>query len=752
MPSTVMPVAERPIADIPSRANKSNIWYDQDGTLREHDIELPVDAKTHRINGRLYACVQPGCPTAEWAIEPQTQRKTLFCPLDRSDLSLVPLDPSQDDPMAGARHQQQARLLRIAAAKRAAAAEKIRNSVAVQGALQAKRGLPEKLAEAAREGRGHLPSLAATAVIEVGVIYSVDLLGALEGAAIGAAVAVGGAVAGYALAVYTEKIRLKLRKEGFEGRAAKKARERGLWAGRAAISTGTLLTVTGTVEGLVGLDVTSVPQWAVLSLLGIGLAWWTNQAHWNRLWAERRRLRQLALDNARRAAEEAARRAEEEAARALRDAQVREELAELGELDENNPLHQGQRMKIEWDKIKDLPTAATGFPRIGQTWIEPEHTREVSVPDPVTGKKVRIGWEYYGRCEPGALVSVGGITPIQMAKEWLVSVLFDGKFNSAAISVMDQPGDTRNTFMVMITERARLGEAVVWRADKAVRIEPDGSRYGYFGRSLLGVDVDELLYKPGQAFGGLVQGTTGGGKGGHAMRHILNLLFARMLPIVHDPKRLVDYADFIGVFPIGFTKRHRRIITESLAAERERREKTMAAAPKENRYGQKVYGESKWMTRDPDTGEIGVYGEPIEWLLDEFHDDAMDTAWLAHYVNHKRLQRAAGIGSTELTQGGGLSDLGDSVLRDLSNQTSLTQYRGGEMQSRLGGGRNQQYSTADLPALAGMCLRQAPGAPKEPMRAAYITRDPAAEDTVYTTLWGKKRTPVLQIEDQDDRP
>jgi len=750
MSTATMPVTERPLPTIPSSANKSDIWRDTDGKLEQHAIELPVDKTTYRINGRLYACPVPTCAVAEWAIEPKTHPKNTFCP-DHGDagrLALVPLDDTQQDPIAVGRQRQLAWLAGIWADRRAKYAKKIRDSIAVQTALSTKASAPEKLGELATDMKGHLPSLAAAVTIEVGVVYTVDLTGAWESLALAAAIGTWGAVVGYFIAVYVERARLRLRKEGFEGRAAKKARERGLWTGRALISTGLFLAVTGAIEGLAGLDSTSGAQWALLSLLGLGLAWWTNAAHWSRLWAERRRLRELAAENARRGAENEARRAEADALRAMEEARLREQLAEVGAYDENDPMHQGQRMKIEWERISRLDTAVSGFGQIKDTWIVPEQTREITAPDPTTGEKVRIGWEFLGACKPGALISRGGpVPPIMGAKEWIVSVLFDGQYDAGSISLIDRPGERQNTFVLMITERARLGDAVTWRADRAVRIAPDGTRYGYLGRSLTGDDLEEVLYSPGQPFGGMVSGTTGGGKGGHATRYILNMLLARMLPVLFDPKQLVDYADFIGIFPIGFTKRHRRIILESLSLERERRQKKLAAAPKVNKHGAKVAGESKWNTHDPVTGEIGVYGEPIGSIWDEFHDIAKDQKFLLDLTGHVRFQRASAEGALLLSQGGGLDDWGNSVLRDLVNQTSLTQYRSGDLQSRLAGGRNQAYSTADLPQLAGMCLRQAPGSPNVPLRAAYITRDPEAEDTVYTTLWGKGTQPELQIDD-----
>lgn len=752
MSVATMPALQRPLPRAPGGANMSTIWRDGDGRLQEHAIELPVDKNTHEINGRLYACVEPDCPTAQWVIAPKLALPDdeKHCKRDGHPLSWVPLDPTQQDPLGSGREMQQSRLAAIWSDKKAAAARRIRESAAVRAAVQTKNDTPGHLVKLAGEMKGHVPSLAAAATIEIGVIYTVDLTSALETASIASVVTVAGAVIGYVVAVYAEKIRARLRKEGFEGRAAKKARERGLWAGRGAISTGSFLAVTGMVEGLAGLDpATGVEslKWGFLALLGLGLAWWTNQAHWERLWAQRRRIRQLAQDKIRRAAEERAQRLDEEARRLAEEARLREMRAEVEAWDEDDPLHQGRRMAMEWQRISRLETRNIGFPKIDKTEIIPEQTREITAPDPETAQMMRIGWEYVGKCQPGALIAgAGAVPPIVAAKEWLVSVLFDGQYDAAAISLVDRPQGKQNTFVIMITERARLGDAVPWRAETAVRIDHEGRRYGYLGRTLTGEDIEEVLYDPTRPFGGLVTGTTGGGKGGFAVRYLLNCLLAGILPILFDPKGLVDYGDFAGIFPIGFTARHRRIILESMHAERDRREGRLATAPKTNRYGAVVQGESCWNTRNEATGEIDVYGEPIVAVFDEFHDLARNAAFIADLTNHVRFQRAAAMGALLLSQGGGLDDWGSSVLRDLGGMTSRTNFRGGEMQSKLSG-KNSKYSTADLPQLPGMCLREATGTPDVPLRAGYISRKPEDEDTVFTTLWGKGTQPVLQIDD-----
>lgn len=755
MSTATLPPAARPLPPMPNNVARSRVWRDTPGgELREHDIEQPIDESTYLINGVVWACPEATCANGEWVIEPASAPKKPGCPAHIVPLIPMPIDGDAADPVAAGRQKMLARVNRHVAAKRDVAAAAIRRRLNRQVA-EARGGLRHLYAEMvvpSTPRKGHLPSLAATAAVEVGVIYTVDLAGALESMAIGAAMAGWAAFIGYALAVWVQKQwAMRIRRQEWVGRKIQAAHRRGRYAAKAVAGTGVLFGVLGAIDGLYGLDLTSSWQAALVGALTLGVAWLVNRDHWDALWAERRRLRGIAEEKARAAAEAEARRLEEEARRLREEAELRDLLGDVSAYDEDNPEHQGQLMSIEWERVKRLPTAQAGFPKIGQTRIVPAATREIAVPDPDSGKLVRIGWEYLGVCEPGALVSNGGAPPLMAAKEWLVSVLFDGKFEPAAISLVDKPDNKQNTFLIMITERARLGEAVPFNPETAVRIEDGGDRrYAYLGRSLTGDDVWELMYCKGQPFGGGVTGQTGSGKGGYATRYLLACLLLRIFPVLVDPKGLVDYGDFVGLFPIGFTKRHRRMIMEFFHLERARRQAVAAAAPRTNRYGAVVPGDSKWSTHDPATGEIGVYGEPIVGVWDEFHDQITDQGFLLELTNHERLMRVAGMGGLLLTQGGGLEDWGNSMLRDIVMMTGRTNFRGGEMQARLSGNKNTTYSVADLPNLAGMCIRQAPGAPDVPVRAAYIGRDPDAEETIFTALWGKGATKVRQVEDPMD--
>jgi hypothetical protein len=765
MSTATLPAATRPLPTLPGNAFKSHVWRSAPGEpLVEHDVEMPVDKATMMINGTAWVCPEATCTAGEWVIASAAEPKKRGCADHLLPFKKMVLDPSAEDPMAGGKQRLIARLNRQLADRRRATADRIRAEVDRQLA-EARRGLNHLAAEMIvpkAPHKGHLPSIVGTIVVEVGAVYTVNLAGAVEAVAIGAAIGSWGAIVGYLLATWAQREwTVKVRKREWVGRKVQRAHDRGRYVGKAMAGAGGLLTALGLLDLIYGLDPRSVWQMGLLAVLGLGVAWVVNRDHWDRLWAARRRIREMNEQRARAAAEAEARRLEAEARRLEAEARLREQLAEVSAYDDNNPEHQGERLRIEWERIGGLATAAAGFPKIRQTRIVPARTKEVTAPDPDNPKKVvRIGWEYIGVCEPGALVANGGISPIVAAKEWIVSVLFDGRYSADNVAIVDKPENQQNTFMIMLTDGARLGAPVLWKAETAVEISDGGNlRTGYLGRSLTGQELHEVLYQQGQPFGGMVTGSTGTGKGGFATRHLLNLLLARIFPIVFDPKEFADFGDFVGLIPMGFTKRHRRMILRFLHLERSRRQKVGAASPKVNRYGAKIDGESKWQHRHDDgsidkmvVGHDGVernvgLGEPLEAIFDEFHDLAKDQEFILDFTNHVRFQRGAGMGALVLSQGGGLTDWGDSNLRDNVQGPSLTNFRSGEMQARMAGNRNGSYSVADLPKAPGMCLREAAGTPPVPLRAAYIGRGAQDEDTIYTTLYGKGAEKVLQIED-----
>jgi hypothetical protein len=215
---------------------------------------------------------------------------------------------------------------------------------------------------------------------------------------------------------------------------------------------------------------------------------------------------------------------------------------------------------------------------------------------------------------------------------------------------------------------------------------------------------------------------------------VLNRLAAGIFPILFDPKQLVDYGDFVGVFPIGVTDEHRDLILNFLVQERKRRERLVASKPLRDRHGRERHGESVWRMSD---------GPPIWHCWEEFHDLVLNEQFVARLTNHIRFQRVAAMAGTVLSQGGGLEDIGKSTLRGLLNQQELTTFRVDDHQARLAGRRDAGFNASDLPRLPGMCLILSPTAPPMPMRSAFVHREDR-DGSVYDQLFAPDSTPLLQ--------
>lgn len=772
MTTQTLVAPERPLPPLPRGVKGSDVWRDAKGNLVQGSYELPVDANK-KIIGRLFACPDKTCAVASWAIEPAEHPEQAFCPGHGIKLVFLPLDDAQQDPVAAGRSKQLARFTQVYSDRKAAAAKAI-SAAASQRAERARQVTAEGVAQLGSDMRGHAPTIAASAAVAIGVVYTVDHSTWQQALAVDA-LFTWGAIAAYGLAVLAQKVMLERRNERFEGKARDDARGRALHLGAGVAAAGLYLGAVELLDAIAGMDLSTPWQAAVVTGLGALLAWVVNKSHWEQLWAARRRLREME-EASRRALEEAkARRLAEEAERLRREAEERLRLAEYGVSmwDENNPEHWGKRLAMEWEKIAKLESAQTGFSQIGRTWIEALQTKAITVPVGDDGLSRRtIGWEFVGKCQPGALVPRGEGVPLMNAKNWLCSVLFDGRYDASQLTLVDRPGGAANTFLVMITEHARLGEIVKWKGAAGIRVASDGSIYGHIGRALTGEDIEELIYEPGQPMGGATAGTIGGGKSAAVIIKLLNRLAACVLPFLHDPKSLADYADFVGIFPIGVTKEHRDMFLKSLRLERKRRERVAAGKKMvicancrtlvEQRAGvwqHKPSADAGAACADPEPGRRvageSVHhredGDPIAAFWEEFHTNTEDEAFVHALTREVRLSRLSAEGHELITQGGGLADFVNSVLRGLLKMVSLTTFRMDDMQARMAGNRNQVYSTADLPNLPGMQLRQSPSAPPVPLRGAFVPRKVLAEGNVFETLWGPGTEKVLQFADPMQR-
>ncbi len=702
----------------PAGVRMSNVWRNpRTGTLMQgaDGVEVPVDSNWN-IAGWLWLCQNPACSTVIWMYAEDARPDQEFC--TRHPLQLVPAQVGGDnaDPVAAARTASQGRLKALYRAKRQAAVD--------AAAAKAEELRRESLALArrtVRELRGHAPSAAVSVTGLLAGIWATTSHEPLLVAGAGLTVGTVGAVAAYVAMYAVGRVRAQFDGAdpadliGRRGRRMRAAARR-VAAGVAALG-GWLLSAAAC-----GVDPGTLPGAANL-LLGAGLIWVVNRAHWDELWEKRR----LLAERARLAAEEAARLAAEAAAR----------LAAMDEtvaVDESDPMVVGARMAERWRAMSADPTVPPGFD-MARTRIVPEETRPLEVPG-VDGAMSRIGWEFAIVADPGVLVArLGGGNPLLAARAWLASMM---DRDGSTVETAAVPGKP-NRAVLVLTDRLPLGEIVQWKGPAGIRRDKDGSIHGHIGRALTGEDVYEALYVPGQPSGGLTVGTTGSGKTAAMIVRFLNLLAAGIFPMLHDPKNFLDYIDFLGVFPMVALPEHRDVMLDALWCERERREKLMSTRPRQDRYKRQRRGDPVWDLR---------FGAPIRAVFDEFHMNARDQKFTERLTTHVRLQRASAESTDIATQGGGLADLADSNLRDLVAKVRLDLYRVSDHLARLAGYEGE-YSPSSLPILPGAHLSVAACSPAVPMRSAFVTRDDV-DGSVYDYLYGPDGMPLLQAPTMPD--
>lgn len=702
----------------------SNVWRTTtDGALVEGDREMPVDAK-YNLFGQLWLCQKADCPTERWTFEDGEEAG--FCDRDGAALVATGVDPASRDGVSAARTGLTAKVRDAVVAKR----DRLIGEAAARAAvLRAEAEAATR--QTAVDMHDHVPSLIATGAGMAGAVALALTTDTLVTAGSGLAVLSAGTVVAYAVAypLLKRSARKRAEADGEEvaelvERKTRKVRgqSRQIAGGVFALGSWTVLvSLTGVNPG--------TPAGAAALMAGCVAAWVANRVHWDELWTERRRLRALAKLRA----ENAARRAQEEADRLASGPATPAPAAADEEENQDTPEAAGRRLAAEWSRIAASPDVPSGF-QMRRTRILAAETREVTIPG--TDGPVRIGFEFAGECDPGALVARSGMqAPLQAAAAWLASMM---NRDPSTLAVVDRPTDDKgevrpNRFLVVLTDRAPLGASVPWKGKAGIRVAPDGTIYAHAGRTLTGDHVEEIMYSPGKPFGGLTVGTTGGGKSAGTILRILNTLAAGIFPILDDPKNLVDYGDFIGLFPIGVTSEHAQVILASLSAERKRRERRLATRPVLDKHGRVRPGGSTWDLAD---------GPPILAIFEEFHERASDPSFYVPLTAHVRFQRAAAMGADAVTQAGGLQDMASSVLRGLLSLARLRLYRSTDASAALAGYRGN-YLVSSLPRVPGVCLDVTEEAPPLPLRAAYVSRDINDDRSVYDQLYGPNMEPLL---------
>lgn len=695
-----------PRGGMPKGVKMSDVWRGPDGQLVEHDVEIPVDANK-RPTGWLYVCVVGDCTTTGWVFgdDPSVRPDPRCCPQHPVELVRAPLFDTDADPVAGARARAVVRMRQSLDARKQAAA------AAAQRRVEALRAEAERAARQTHaDFKGHLPSAAAGLATIAAGFSAVSLDKAMLTAAIGLGTATAGAVVAYAVAYVVGRWRLTARKGKSEVGLDRRRREIARRYGVAAVASGGWLALTAAANATL-----DTARGAVALLFALLLLWTVCKEHWREMSETRDRLRDLERRRLAAAAQaEADRIAREKAEEEARRRAAAEAAAQpVVEVVPNDRDAKNAWMLEQWRALQTARTLPPGLSQVlPLTHIVTEKTRELTVPVGA-GESQHIGWEFLIRGEPGALTPIPGRddSPLIGARGWIADVL---GLPYHLVSLVDRPGGVPNTAALLISSSAPLDEVVTWQGRNGIRVGPDGALYGHIGRTLLGEDVYRVLWRPGQAGGGGRYGITGSGKTTGTQIAILNDLAAGIFPVVHDPKRFVDVADFAGVIPMGCSIEHREVIFRSLNAERIRRLDYLGTMTMRDRHDRVRPVDATW--------DVKRDGPPIRGIWEEFHDTALDDKFVDRLTNCVRFQRSSAIMQEAVTQGGGLDDMGNSVFRDQLNMISMELFRMSTSSARLAGYKGS-YSPEELPPIPGTMLYIAgEGSQPVPMRGAYVTR------------------------------
>lgn len=714
---------------LPNGVALSKFWRETEGgPIVQHDHDRPIDETTAEPVGVWWMCpATDTCKTGEWVFRSQQtgdpgQPKKKFCAEHGAELLPGRSDPADDDPQASARNWLQQRIAeKTALAKKAA-------RLATQQRIDSIRRVGRDEADRLRSDlREHVPSAGVSLgalVANWALLYELDTLPTY---ALGAGIMVGGTVLAY-VAVYWGEL-VWARRMGYTIRELPEkirahARSHARWIGAGVMATGVWLVIAETIGAR--LD----NLWGVLAnMMAAVMIGVVNYNPWAAMVARRQAEARARLE----AAEAAARAEEERLAAEKADRERRQREAEEARIAaeeaalaaarrivdaEDDRIEAGRKFAERWTQMATDAKSGNLNPGcdLTRTSVVVDQTRKLTAGQG-TAETV-IGWEFLIRAEPGVLAATRAGSPFLGLRHFLSSMLhidaskIELAYEPERENDKGEPEKLINHGVVTLSASFPLGESVRHPGASVCYIDDKGARHGFVGRDLRGQPVYRVNWAPGRPGGGNCVGSTGTGKSIVTQITVYNDLLLGIFPIIHDAgKRAIDFLEFFGIIPVGFTNAHRDVIRESIWAEMMRRYEWGGKRRKAGIGGMSVPAKSTW---DPAEG-----GPPIRVVWEEFHMHMKDPRFVNYLQEQVRLQRGTAIMAETATQGGGLADMGNdtmraqlndvcSLLMRVSDHTAgLTSYTGG-------------YRPMDLPSLPGMLVMQENRGPAVPFRSAIV--------------------------------
>lgn len=320
-------------------------------------------------------------------------------------------------------------------------------------------------------------------------------------------------------------------------------------------------------------------------------------------------------------------------------------------------------------------------------------------------RQVTGGWGMLIRgTKPGAISIDTILDAAAKAKRLTIAQTY--KVKPKALNFVEE--NDPNVVLMLVQPKPPLADVRLWLGPESITVT-ESSITAVTGRKVDGSQMVEPFFKRGWgAPSKIVLGTTGSGKS-EAIRKQLIIqrwahytdgkgnkhgLFATFL---HDFKRYESYSEFRrNVHAAGCTVEDAWIMLEALIREMDRRYDMLAGHTWVDRRKREREGGIKFNPR--------IHGPVLGWVIDEFHEIANDTKFVAKLELLARKMRACGIYVVIGTHLATLSDTGSRGLRDmLSGGYAILGRTTDGLTSVITGG-TLTLDPRQLPKVPGYCL------------------------------------------------
>ena len=378
-------------------------------------------------------------------------------------------------------------------------------------------------------------------------------------------------------------------------------------------------------------------------------------------------------------------------------------------------------------------------------WVR--HNPKGTIPDtvllPDTWRKVIGGWGIIIHAtKPGAIAA--DMFDDQSAKSRLRAIAGTFEVNRKFFNFVEQ--DNPNDVLMLCQPKPPLADGKVWLGPGSIDVDKGVAHSGFF---IDGTDMWEPFYKYGWgAPSKMVVGTTGSGKSENLRKQlVIERYFAVSDPaapggmrglfasFLQDFKRFESYGEFRrAVHASGCTVDDAYLMRDALIREMDRRYDMLASHVWFDKKGRRREGGIHWDPR--------VHGPILSWIIDEFHEIAKDTAFIAPLELLARKMRACGIRITIGTHMGTLGDTGSRGLRDMLAGGYLLLGRTTDSLTTAVTGAKLTADPRQLPKLAGMCLVADGEQQTMHARQTYIPSNEDEPLNVYDLLYDDNNQPI----------